>query len=100
MATLVTGLPVTARIIKKKGNLKITLDQALLARLIDDLEVLMWSMQKRKGAKPKSVYKQLTEEKKEKDELLSFSSPEDYERWVARKKEMRQCQRSQQRTSK
>lgn len=91
MATLVTGLPGTARIMKKKGNLKITLDQALLARLIDDLEILMWSMQKRKGAKPKSVYKQLTEDKKEKDELLSFSSPEEYERWVAKKKEIRQC---------
>lgn len=91
MATLVTGLPGTARIMKKKGNLKITLDQALLARLIDDLEILMWSMQKRKGAKPKSVYKKLTEDKKEKDELLSFSSPEEYERWVAKKKEMRQC---------
>lgn len=91
MATLVTGLPGTARIMKKKGNLKITLDQALLARLIDDLEILMWSMQKRKGAKPKSVYKKLTEDKKEKDELLSFSSPEEYERWVAKKKEIRQC---------
>lgn len=91
MATLVTGLPGTARIMKKKGNLKITLDQALLARLIDDLDILMWSMQKRKGAKPKSVYKQLTEDKKEKDELLSFSSPEEYERWVAKKKEIRQC---------
>ena len=53
----------------------------------------MWSMQKRRGAKPKSLYKKLTEDKPQKDELLSFSSPEEYEKWMARKKEKWQCQK-------
>lgn len=93
MATLVCGLPNTSRIIRKKAKVKITLDQALMARLVDDIELLMWSMQKRRGAKPKSLYKKLTEEKAQKDELLSFSSPQEYEEWMARKKEKWQCQK-------
>lgn len=95
MATLVVGLPESARVKKKKSKVKITLDQALLAMLFDSVQMLRWGLQKRKGARPKSAYKKLTEEKPEKDELLSFSTPEEYERWRKRKEERWQCQRSQ-----
>lgn len=85
VATLVLGLPEDSRIKMKISGQKITLEQALMAVIIDDLNMILWQRSKRRK-KPESLYKKLTEEKK-KDELLSFSTPEQYEEWMKKKRE-------------
>lgn len=85
VATLVLGLPDNSRLKMKISGQKITTEQAMLAVIIDDLNLILWQRSKRKK-KPESLYKRLTEEKK-KDELLSFSSPEEYEEWMRKKRE-------------
>ena len=87
IATLAVGLPASSRIIRKESGIDLTTDQILLALIEDSLNGLIWILGgKRASKKPKSVLKMLTEKKK-KDELMSFSSPEAYERWMERKRE-------------
>ena len=85
VATLVLGLPDHSRLKMKVSGQKITTEQAMLAVIIDDLNLLLWQRSKRRK-KPESLYKKRTEEK-QKDELLSFSSPEEYEEWMRKKRE-------------
>lgn len=72
----------------KIAGCKLTLEQTLMAMILDDLNLYLWSKKKHRGARPKSVYKELTEEKKPKDELMSFASPEDFETWRRKKREV------------
>jgi hypothetical protein len=71
----------------KMSGQKLTLEQSLLALLLDDLNLLLWSRQKHRGSRPKSIYKDLNEEKKPKDELMTFSSTKEFDRWLKRKQE-------------
>lgn len=89
IATLAVGLPESSRVMRKYSGLSLTIDQMLLAMIEDSLNGLIWGMGgKRRGKRPKSILKLLTErEKKQKDELMSFRSPEEYEAWMARKRE-------------
>lgn len=80
------GLPESSRVKKKISGQKLTLEQALLALILDDFN-LLWSRSKRKGSRPKSIYKMLTEDKKQKDDLMSFKSTEDFDKWLKRKQE-------------
>ena len=93
VATLVVGLPTDSRLKRKITHTRVTLDQALMAIVVDDFNLFLWSRKKHRGARPKSLYKALTEEHKPKDELMSFRTPEDYEKWMARKREKWQCQK-------
>lgn len=94
VATLVIGLPDSSRIKRKLSNKTITLDQELLAIIIDLISIYMWGRSGRKGAKPPSIYKTLTRDNKDKDELEAFDSIEDYEAWRASKEEQwKQCQK-------
>lgn len=93
MATLVIGLPDESRLKKKLSNKTITLDQELMAIIIDLMSSFMWGRSGRKGAKPPSIYKTLTQDNKDKDELESFDSPEEYEAWRASKEEQWKCQK-------
>ena len=81
------GLPESSRVKKKISGQKLTLEQSLLALILDDFNLLLWSRGKRKGSRPKSVYKTLTEDKKQKDDLMSFKSTEDFDKWLKRKQE-------------
>ena len=87
MATLTIGLPDSSRVKMKLSGQKLTLEQSLLALILDDFNLLLWSRQKRKGSRPKSIFKDLTEEKKPKDELMSFATPEEFNEWLKRKRE-------------
>ena len=80
-ATLTAGLPNTSRVKMKLSGQKLTIDQSLLALIFDDLNLMMWAKGKRRGNKPKSVYKILTEEPKPKDELMKFKDVESFEKW-------------------
>ena len=67
----------------------LTIDQMLLAMIEDSLNGLIWGLGGKKHARrPKSVLKMLTEPKKQKDDLMSFRSPEEYEAFMARKREI------------
>lgn len=92
-ATLAMGLPDESRVKRKITGVNATLDQLLLALILDDLNLMMWSKQKHKGAKPKQVYQLLTKPPEKKEELMSFRSPNDYEKWRQRKEEQWKCQK-------
>lgn len=93
-ATLAVGLPDESRVKKKITGVRATLDELLLALILDNLNLFMWSRSKHKGARPKKIYQLLSKPEKPKDELMSFDTPQAYEEWMARKKEKwRQCQK-------
>ena len=100
VATLVVGLPEDSRLKKKITGTRVTLDNLLMAVMIDNFNNYVWSKRRKRGSRPKSLYKKFAELDKPKDDLMSFRSPEEYERWMARKKEKWQCQKSQKPTCK
>lgn len=63
----------------KLSGAKITLTQALLARIIDELSFISWTKSKdgqKNRNRPKSVLKSLTEEK---EKLEGFKNADDFE---------------------
>lgn len=79
--TLILGLREDSRTMMKLSKAKMSYKDSLLALIFDSVQVMNYKLGHRKGQeKPKSLYKKLTEEKK-KDELKSFSTPEEYEKW-------------------
>ena len=88
IATLTVGLPDSSRIKRKYSGVNLTLEQMMLAMLVDGVNISIWQRSgAKKSRKPSSIFKKLTEKEKPKDELLSFRSPEEYEAWMARKRE-------------
>lgn len=90
LATLAVGLAEYSRIYKKISKSKLTMTQAIQALIVDRLSVLVWQNTK-DGSKgrnhPESLYKKLEGLDEQKEELLSFTTPEDFEEW--RKNKMR-----------
>lgn len=89
IATLTVGLPATSRVMRKFSDIDMTLDQVLLAMLIDSLNGLIWGLGGHKASKkPERVLDTLMKNKKnENNDLMSFQTPEEYEAWMARKRE-------------
>lgn len=88
IATLAVGLPESSRIVRKYSKTKLTIEQMLLAMLVDGVNISIWQRGgAKKSRKPISIFKKLTEENKPKDELMSFRTPEEFEEWMARKRE-------------
>lgn len=88
IATLAVGLPDSSRVMRKYSGVNLTTDQMLLALIVDGINIGIWQRAGAKRSKrPQSIFKKLTEKKKPKDELMSFGSPEEYEAWMARKRE-------------
>ena len=89
IATLTVGLPATSRIMRKYSGVDMTLDQILLATIIDSLNGLIWGLGGHKASKkPERVLDALMKNnKKENNDLMSFQTPEEYEAWMARKRE-------------
>jgi len=84
VATLAIGLSDDSRIKRKLAGQKLTFNQIINTLMLDDLNLNIWTKTKdaAKGRnKPKSLYKMLTEPKKEKEDLRTFDSIEDYEAW-------------------
>ena len=89
IATLAVGLPESSRIIRKYSGVSLTTDQILLAMLVDSVNGLTWGLGGgKKSRKPKQILKMLLDrdKKKQKDELMSFETPEQYEAWMAKKR--------------
>lgn len=76
------GLRDESRVKQRISGSRITLSQALWARIADELTFLSWTKTKdaQKGRnRPASILKMLTEEK----EVQAFASPEDFlEEWA------------------
>lgn len=89
IATLAVGLPESSRIKRKYSGINLTLEQMLLAMLVDGMNISIWQRGGgKKSRKPMSIFKKLTEKEKPKDELMSFRTPEEYESWMKRKREI------------
>lgn len=89
IATLVMGLPESSRIKRKYSGVNLTIEQMLLALLVDGVNISIWQRGgAKKSRKPVSIFRKLTEKEKPKDELMSFRSPEEYEAWMKRKREI------------
>lgn len=93
VATLAIGLSDDSRIKKKISNSKLSLEQGLLALLVDAVRINNWlhtkDAQKRRNMPP-SVYKQLMGLDKPKEtiyELRHFDSIEEYQKWHKRRME-------------
>lgn len=85
VATLVLGLDDNSRVKRHLSNQKLTIDQMLMALMVDALNFLVWTKTKdaqRKRNKPKSVLKMLTED--EKDNIQVFETAEDFDAYMER----------------
>ncbi len=85
LADLAVGLDDGSRIKRKIANMKLSRTEALQAIMIDKLSILIWQKTK-DGVKgrnlPESLYRRLEGlDDKKKDELQSFESAEDFQRW-------------------
>jgi hypothetical protein len=88
IATLAVGLPESSRVKRKYSGIELTTDQMLLALISDALLVANWQRAGgKKSRKPQSVFQKLTRPERKKDELMSFKSAEDFERWHKEKLE-------------
>ena len=86
VAVLSVGLRDNSRIKMKMNNMRHSLDTMLLAAGVDRMSLLLWAKTEdgAKGRnKPKSVFEQLIETKKDED-IVSFNSPEEFEKEWAR----------------
>lgn len=81
LATLVLGLNQDSRVMRKMRHEKLTFHDSMLALIFDCLQIIAFKQGHKKGAKrPESLFKKLTTPEV-KEELMTFSSPEDYWRW-------------------
>ena len=89
LAALAVGLPDSSRIKRKYSGIDLTIEQMLLAMIVDGINISIWQRGgAKRNRKPDSIFRKLTEKAKPKDELMSFRSPEEYESWLARKREI------------
>lgn len=81
VATLVLGLREDSRVMMKISKARLSYKDSILALIFDGVLAVNYKLGHKKGQeKPKSLYKKLTEVQK-KDELRSFRTPEEYEKW-------------------
>lgn len=85
VATLVLGLRDNSRTKMKIAEIRLTTSEMLQAMIADELAILAWQNTKdgQKGRnKPKSLLNKLMKMDVPKDELMSFDSIEDFERYM------------------
>lgn len=90
VATLVFGLEDSSRVKRHFSGQKLTLEQLLMAMAVDSLRFIAWSKTvdaKKKRNRPKSITERLLNtQAKEKDDLLVFNSPEDFDQFIKEKR--------------
>lgn len=87
-AALAEGLPQEARTVQKITGVPYTFDQLLLAAVLDQLRIANWyntTDRKHRRNFPESILDRMLqpEQKKKKDEIETFTSPEDLKRRLA-----------------
>lgn len=90
VATLVFGLRDNSRVKVKLSGSILTFEQIILTKISDSLEFLCWtkteSAQKNRN-RPKPLLQKLLNPKKEKEDLKTFSTPQEYEEYMKHKRE-------------
>lgn len=90
VSTLVLGLHDNSRVKTHISNTKLTFEQTMLVKIFDCLEYLCWTKteaaQKNRN-RPVPLLEKLLNPPKEKEELMSFSTPEEYEEYMKNKRE-------------
>lgn len=80
-AALLFGLSPNSRTKRAIVGMKYDQETLLLAAILDDLRLILWQRSKKGAKKPESILKAMTEpEKKEKKEIMTFATPEDFEK--------------------
>lgn len=79
VATLVFGLRDNSRVKMKLSGMNIDLKTLLLSRILDDVELILWSKTNGKAQKPKSITNALMK-KEDKNDVQSFDNAEDFEK--------------------
>ena len=82
IATLVCGLPEGSRTLKALSNRKYSIEQLLMANMVDLLSLIWWSKTKdgqKNRNKPKLITETLHNEK-EKEQITTFNSSDDFEK--------------------
>lgn len=89
VATLCCGLPDGSRTKKRISDQKLSITDMLLSLILDGLNILIWQRTKdgAKGRnKPESVFKKLMGlDKKKKDDLQSFTTVDEFDKWYKEK---------------
>ena len=87
IATLAVGLPDASRVMRKFSGVSLTIEQMLLALIVDGINVGVWQRSgSKKSKRPQSIFQKLTQKEK-KDELMVFQTPEAFEAWRNKKME-------------
>jgi hypothetical protein len=87
VTTLTLGLPEESRTKRRISGRKIDFKEALLASILDGIRILQWQNLKKRRKPPESVLKELLGlTKKNKDDLASFTSIDDYQAWYEAKR--------------
>jgi len=82
LATLAIGLPESSRVVRFYSKTRLTIDQMLMALIVDGINIGNWQRAGgKKSKKPQSFFEKLTKPEKKKDELMSFRTAEDFEAW-------------------
>lgn len=85
VSTLFLGLPADSRTKRKLTGAKLTTEEMLLAAIFDQVQFLCWTKTKdaqHNRNRPKSLLKKLMGEEDNKEELMSFATPEEYEEYM------------------
>lgn len=86
MATLTLGLPDNSRVKMKFSGQKLSYEHSVLALILDAINNWIWMNQKKGTPRPKSMYKMLTAEKPEREELQTFDSTDEFDAWLESKR--------------
>lgn len=94
VAALLFGLRDDSRVKMKLANRTITLEQTMMAMMVDSLNYLCWAKTK-DATKGKNRPKRLLDillktEEKQKDELVSFETPEEYLEYIRNKNKLKE----------
>lgn len=93
VATLTLGLRDNSRVKMKLSGIKVTTETMLNALMVDKLQFLCWTKTKdaqHNRNRPKSILTALMTEEKQKDELMSFETIEEYENHMKKLNEVKQ----------
>lgn len=89
-AALLIGLREDSRVKMHFSKTRLTLEQTLLAIIADRLSFIAWTKtrdaQKGHKYKGKSIYETLSREPEQKEELMTFDSVEEYEKYMKEKR--------------
>lgn len=80
IAVFACGLGIDSRIMLKKSGSRISLEKMMLAAILDDLNLLLWTRSQEETAKPASIVTALIGARSEDNSQVDPMTPEEFER--------------------